>query len=275
MKKLFLLIAFVAFFASCSSYYQIATVSSDSVTMHNNGEFSYTDNAIKVVYSFWSENGYVSFTVTNNTDKDIVLDMSQSFFINNGFAYDYYLNRVDIYTEGSTISKRKMAASASSAAAEGAVSSSKSHSVECPEADNVVIPAHSSKVFGEYSISSSVYRTCGLARDPRNNNRAAVNFTLKNSPYVVENRLMFVIDGQNYPVEHTFFVSEIANYSEASVLEHVDNVDSCGNRSNSQSLVRFNKYASSNRYYHQYKISGREDMDHGAKKKNKVGLLTL
>ena len=100
MKKLFLLLAIASWLlTSCtpSVFMQIATLSSDNVNLQKNGSFAYKDTLMTIEYDFWSKTGKFSFLITNNSDNDIYLNLSESYFVNNGYAYDYYRARTYIY----------------------------------------------------------------------------------------------------------------------------------------------------------------------------------
>ena len=79
--------------SSCSSVmYQVYEVESPNLSMKNNS-MVYQNDDCKVSYNLWDNQGSMTFIFENLTDKDIFIDMSQSFFIKNGAAYDYFKNR--------------------------------------------------------------------------------------------------------------------------------------------------------------------------------------
>ena len=272
--------------ASCSSYYQIATISSDNVKLNDNGEYSYRVGDIVVYYNFWSEYGSMSFIVENNSSMDIMIDISKSFFVKNGFAYDYYKNRTDVYTYAAvstTSSKRWSTASSSSnntsvnsyveslsgvvvagqeisssygvsnrntMAVSNAAASMHVHSIEYKESDHVTIPAHSAKVFGEYSVTSGEFVKCGLIRNPSGREDSIANYNETNSPIVIENRLIFIVNGQELPVNSKFYVSRFENLPERKVLRDEYLVDCSGKKIGYSQKV--NLFAQSNRYFVKY-----------------------
>lgn len=284
--------------ASCSSYYQIATISSDNARIADNGDFAYDFGEVIIHYDFWSSCGNVSFAIENNTDNDITIDLSKSFFIKNGFAYDYFKNRTEVYTTGSTFgnsrsvsTSRSSSQSASIAAAVSAVgaisnaiavgagagvsssaavttnlagsasessSSMKSRSVEYKERELVTIPAHSAKSFGEYSMATGEFVACGLIRNPKGREIGVATYSLTNSPIVVENRLYFVIEGQEIPVNSVFYVSEFNNYPENKVLKEYQSENCAGVKTRGgTSYVNIQK--ASNKYYVKYDVSNGEE----------------
>ncbi|MDE7126685.1 MAG: hypothetical protein K2O58_02160 [Bacteroidales bacterium] len=215
MKKILLpLLCACLLLVACSPklYQQIATLSSDSVTLNDEGYFAYEDAIITVEYDFWSEAGKFVFTVTNNTDDDIWLDLSRSYFVNNGYAYDYYQARTYISTSRN-LSSTRLNSSVAKTLESGT-------SIEYEEKPAVCIPAHASKVFQEFDVSSSVFRECGFARDPSKRELSVREFTGYNSPRIIENRLTFKIGEVVLPVVNVFYVSSYQNISCANTVEY-------------------------------------------------------
>ena len=74
---------------SCETLsYQVYEVkSSDLIQRENSLVFENED--CKVSYNLWEYNGSMAFIFENKSEKDIFIDMSQTFFIKNGAAFDY------------------------------------------------------------------------------------------------------------------------------------------------------------------------------------------
>lgn len=95
-----LISSFVVFCAtSCSSfrYHQIATFSSDQVTLNTNGCYVADEDIVLVQYDFWSEYGKIEFQIFNMTDSDIKIDLARSFLIMNGVSEDYWNDQPYMY----------------------------------------------------------------------------------------------------------------------------------------------------------------------------------
>lgn len=69
-----------------------------------NGGVLYEDTYCAVFYKFWSDGGDAGFEFYNKTDEIIYLDLSKTFFIKNGVAYDYYHDQTITETESSNTS---------------------------------------------------------------------------------------------------------------------------------------------------------------------------
>lgn len=295
----FLTICFIcSFITSCasSSYMQISTLKSEQVKLHSDGSFKSEHSDFTVEYNFWSRSGNLGFLITNNSDKDLYLNLEKSYFINNGYAYDYYQNRTFIYSYKSSIissltSSRSSitgtlnsnntynqhtsgnysnyAASINSNSYGSYSSNSRSSgyslssnyssysengtTVEYLEDKIVCIPAHSSKYFEEFEISSTIYRECGFPRNPSKKEEVVLEFVENDSPRVFENRLMFILDDNEIPVNHKFYVCEIQNVLEDEIYEEHFKKDCNGNEIIPPVLV--NKKASSDKYYLRYKYT--------------------
>lgn len=269
------------FICSCSTYYlQLATISSKDVKINDNGDFLYSDSNITIAYDFWSSYGMMTFVITNNTDQVIFIDLSQSDFIRNGFANDYYKGRTFVHSEGVTTLEQATKQTKSSHSFSAAVFSnynnsmatassvvgvttkqvgtsisggvSSGYAVEYKEQEIVRIPAHSSKSFGEFSLSEGVYRECGLPRDPNKKETAVKEFNLIDSPIIFKNNFVFIINEQEIPVSNEFYVSKVKNISETEAIEERTIYDCNGYYVNRQKFI---KEASADKYYIFYDLS--------------------
>ena len=92
MKKLLIFVLSCCCLTACSSsyYQQIATLKSEQVRIKDDGEFVAETPEFSISYNFWSQLGGVNFSIINKSDKDIYFRVSESYFIRNGRAYDYY-----------------------------------------------------------------------------------------------------------------------------------------------------------------------------------------
>lgn len=208
--------------ASCSPVYyrQVTTLSSDNVKFNDKGDYVYENDIVSIEYNFWTEKGRVDFVVTNNTDDNIYLDLSQSFLIKNGYAYDYFKNRSWQRNSESTVVSSTSNTSGmyvfrtlfgQSYATQQ--TSRTGDAVSYQEMSVVCIPAHSSKSFGEYSVSSGVYRECDFNRIPKSKEESVREFSQETSPLVIENRLMFILGDVHIPVTNMFYASKYQNIS--------------------------------------------------------------
>ena len=108
MKQKSLLACMLLLITSCSlkTYYQVVEVKSTNVQKESNN-YVYNDGVCKITYNFWSEGGNAGFSIDNLSDDVIYLDLTNSFFIVNGSAYDYYKARNFGFgkTKGKSLSK--------------------------------------------------------------------------------------------------------------------------------------------------------------------------
>lgn len=113
MKKILVVIlvsVFVMLLQSCGAYYDyiqiISTKPINNVekTSLTNGGVLYEDDNCAVFYKFWTKGGDAGFEFYNKTDEIIYLDLTKTFFIKNGIAYDYYEDKTVTDTETSNTS---------------------------------------------------------------------------------------------------------------------------------------------------------------------------
>lgn len=247
MKNLILSLAAVTLLCSACSpllYQQIATLSSENVNLKDNGAFAYEDGIMTIEYDFWSESGKFNFIVTNNSDDDIYLNLAESYFVNNGYAQDYYQARTYVYTSRSVTASGSKGSSAVAGASIGT-------SVEYAEKAIVCIPAHSCKDFEEFSVSTSVFRECGFVRDPSEKETAIREYDGYTSPRVIENRLVFKIGEVTIPITNIFYVSQYQNISTEDATEYVKAERCDGSKHN----VKVHKLSANNKFYITYNVT--------------------
>lgn len=94
MKILTVILLLLLVVSSCTStqYYQLYKTSSSNLK-ESQGNLFYEDNNVKIYYNLWSENGNPGFIFYNKTDSIITFNKDMSFYIQNGFSYDYFQNR--------------------------------------------------------------------------------------------------------------------------------------------------------------------------------------
>ncbi len=272
MKRLAIILLVFAVCSCATMYQQIATVSSPDIQLSNDGSFSYKSSDVTLDYNFWSEKGVVSFMLTNNTDKDVYIDLSRSFLVVNGMTYDYFQNRTFISNSTSTtITSSSYGNSTSSAYVSGTssyssgfgsasaylsrktTSNTRNAGVEYKEKEGVWIPPHSSRFFCEFSLLDSPYRQCGLARNPSKKEvSSVVFFNEQNSPFVFNNTIMLVINGKDQRLQNKFYIEQIENILYEETYYYVNAYSCDGSKLEENELIL--KYKSPDRFYLDYMI---------------------
>ena len=244
MKKntLFKLVCVVItslFSVSCTqSFYQIYTMDSKDLKMQDNS-LLFENADCQVSYNFWSDGGYVSFAFMNKTDKDIFINMNESFLVVNGNAHNYF--EAKTYTYGSAFAttigygeslgvslsgktgvwsnKHYMASAA--VAARISSGSAIMNSVSRKEQEVVCIPANSFKTFSKFCLSPDIYQKCEEKVDYPSKKVSLAKFDSENSPIMMNNRLTygFKSDNMDKHIDNVFWLGEIENYSEKSAVE--------------------------------------------------------
>jgi hypothetical protein len=70
-------------------------------TTAKNGGMVYEDENCAIFYKFWSNGGDAGFEFYNKSKSIIYIDLSKTFFIKNGVAYDYYTDKTVTNTKSS------------------------------------------------------------------------------------------------------------------------------------------------------------------------------
>lgn len=265
MKKIILSIAIIGCILtsfSCSStykFYQVYNVkplNPETTIVKTENGLVYEDNNCKIYYSFWSENGNAGFFAYNKTNNILYIDLSKSFFVKNGIAYDYYKNREwkETHTSNTTTSSSSTnawenfrsygtvtgytsknptfsygnASGTLSATYYGIISSSnntsslgKSISETINEQQIIAIPPHMKKIIYEYNIEYKLYLNCNLERYPKD--KSSIIFNEKNSPLHFGNIITYNLGegSEDVVIENLFYVDSISNYTDPNIHEYV------------------------------------------------------
>lgn len=272
MKKTFLLCAIVlaCMLSSCSSrFYQVYEVKSDELQTKSDG-LVYEDDNCLLFYNLWNESGSLSFVFANKTDKDITIDLTRSFFIKNGVAYDYYQDQ--IYTKGSstglTISKGLSASYTKlmyeyttwnpvlvkgQASIQQSANNTILSSVSTKAPKVIIVPAKASKVIPSFHISDFVYKECRNSKmNYPSKQSETINYNKSDSPLTFSNRITYNIDGQENSIylQNNFWLCSIKNYSQATIFEKTK-VEDCENPLLKKTIL-INKEQAPNKFYNSY-----------------------
>lgn len=228
--------AIILFLSSCSkTFYQVYDVKSDNMSLKDNS-LVYENEDCRVMYNLWSESGVVSFVFSNKTDKDIFVNLGQTFFIVNGRANDYYVGAMETVQNGMRLAtsyeaglldlfnaglwSNDLYSYSKVRKSSKEVVSNKEISVKEPEI--VCVPAHSYKIFCKYSISPSCMLVCTKAVDFPKKSAKVKDYTSDTTPLRIANRIAYGFDKGSVAdkhIENDFWVSGITNYSKKAILE--------------------------------------------------------
>lgn len=276
MKKLALLLSLVISLTSCGGvykFYQVYQVQPVDIicSVTPGGDMVYENQDCRISYNFWSENGAVEFYIYNKTDEILYVDLTKSFFVRNGHAYDYFLNRQ--WSSSSSISAGSSSATSvtmpflrnvavSSADATIAQSSKAYAYVEKPI---LAIPAHAYKIVNEYSITDVRFFDCDLDKTP--NESAAIFYQQDESPLSFGNVISYSVgeNGALATIENMFYVSSITNYAEPAFYTFTENKNPCitapsKSLTTTTTYSRYSVPAASNRFYIPYKVSSSKQL---------------
>ena len=253
---------------SCSPvYYQVYEVKSKALRQSDNS-MVYENDDVKVMYNLWANGGKVNFIINNKTDRDIFVDMGQSFFIFNGEATDYFQNRefsnsVSMATStsygfsmfSSTVGfwpNTYLVPSTQSIVAKTMKGSSKA--VTTKEKEIVCIPAHSFKCINGETMSQNVYLTCIKKIDYPVSSAESATYTEAESPSKLRNRISYSFDKNGKDlrqIENDFYLSGITNYSKKGAMEKVKEYVGCSNSFTKKTY--YFKIGGPNKFYKPYK----------------------
>ena len=255
-------------FSSCSQiFYQVYEVKSNALKQSDNS-LVYENEDLKVMYNLWSAGGSMNFIVQNKTNRDLFLDMGQSFFIFNGEASDYFQNREYTSTVSTAISasygvslfsatagywpNAYLVPSTQSLMAKAMKGSSKA--VTTKEKEIICVPANSFKTISGKAISQRYLLTCNKEVDYPSQSAVSATYNESSSPTKFRNRISYSFDEKGSDlrqIENDFYLSSITNYSKKAATEKVKEKVGCSN-SYSKKTYYF-KIGGPNKFYKPYK----------------------
>lgn len=263
MKKLLLLACTALIFSSCSkNFYQIYTMTPSQPMATANNSMIYENADCRISYNFWAEKGNPGFAVYNKTNKIMYIHLPHTFFVKNGKAADYYLDRqfaqpyhqskttydpastdlVGIWTTNGTLvqlEKKKT---------KGTV-----NSLTMKEKSSIIIPPHSYKVISEYVMIDEVIKNCEKKQNFPKRESLRNNFDKKTSPLTFKNIIAYSFDedGDDMKfIQNEFWMSNLSNFKESAAGPKVKK-DECGNKL-PKKIRKFDGYAP-NKFYNSYK----------------------
>ena len=227
--------------SSCNKlYYQVYDVNSENMVQKDNS-LVYENNDIKLMYNLWGENGSVGFIIQNKTNNDLFIDLTQTFFILNGKANDYFKNREYTNTSimeaslstsylldwntGLWANRYYVPLPASTKAVKGI-----STGVTTKEKAIICIPANSWKVIDEYKVVPSIRQSCDKKTDYPKHKAVVSTYNKDNSPLTFRNRISYAFDKECKnlkQIENEFYVSDITNYSKKEIIQTVKEKVNC------------------------------------------------
>lgn len=247
MKNLFCILGICLIITSCTSslYYQMYQTKAltNDITINDDAIVFEDDNCI-ISYDFWGENGDIGFDIYNKNSENLYLHLDECFFVKNGYAYDYYQNRIYSSSSTSVLSASISYTSGSFSAAEKRI---------------ICIPPQSSKIVSEYTINEQPYKDCDIVFYPGKKDNNTLDFTKDNSPIVFGNKLAYSIGDSEtiIRINNDFYVSKISNYPIDLIMIEVP-VEICGKKI-PYKTERVFKNSGPTQFYIQYNYDYRYD----------------
>ncbi|MCM1504372.1 MAG: hypothetical protein NC127_04160 [Muribaculum sp.] len=239
-------------FTSCSStkyFYQVYDVKAIDVPIVDN-QYVYNNEDITVSYNFCSNKGNMTFYCFNKSGKIIYILLDNSFYINNGIAYDYYKN-VE-YTSTASLATNEYASSNLTLSLIAGTSkigynqnyadsfgssvsratkfgysalSSQSYSTTEHMSKVVAIPPHSAKFIDGFTILDKAILQCGEEMYNQNypkHNSQSLTYSSIDSPVTFSNHISYSFNRDGTETQNfvnSFYIGSIQNRAEPEVRE--------------------------------------------------------
>lgn len=230
MKKIILPILTLLFSSCAMDYYQVYKTNSDNGIVIKN-QIVFEDNNCSVHYNLWKEGGDVGFSIYNKTESDLTVDLSKTFFVLNGVAFEYFKNRTfsKSSNSGTTVTSYNYPYYWNHNVAKVAGTSSLSFSTSYIEKPKLTIPPKTLINISEYNVTNTRYTICDLAKYPTRKNIKTINYSKDNSPFVFYNLITYSTKSDTLRLENKFYVSEITNYPSTEMFTGID-TSACGRK---------------------------------------------
>lgn len=272
MKKFCSIVVLAILFASCSLTYNFVQVcriqpivGSQNIEKGEYGSI-YKDANCEIQYLFWSNAGNAGFIFNNISNEMLYLDLTKTFYIANGFAFNYSsgmhmhittstssekgTTNTSGYTENVSVKGGTQNANKTNISTfDGYTKSNTSqvqefeHSMASEESEVIAIPPHSKKLIQAYSLTSTIFVDCDLERFPKDS--ASIKVTQDESPLTFSNYITYhTNNGKDVVVNNEFYISEVVNYAEPTAFKYILRDTLCQNMTN----------ATEKKYVYQYSV---------------------
>jgi hypothetical protein len=102
MKKILFAIISLFTLNGCYTVQVIYTEQKSNSLKIEKNNFTFENDTIKIIYSFWAEGGVMAFIIENKLDIPIYIDWKKSSFINSKFKLNYYSDNEITKSKGSS-----------------------------------------------------------------------------------------------------------------------------------------------------------------------------
>lgn len=222
-KIYFFALALITSSCTVTNYYQVFKTKSENGTF-NNDKIAFEDNNCSVSYNLWKEGGNIGFSIYNKTENDLIIHLNKTFFVLNGFAFEYFQNRTFTNSSnlGASVALYSSTSSLKNSIAKVEGTSSTSVSTGYMEKPCVTIPANTSINISEFKIADKYHSDCDLPWNPIKKNIKTINYSKDNTPYSFYNLITYSTPKDTLRIQNTFYVSEITNYPDYQMFKFVD-----------------------------------------------------
>ena len=227
MKKI-IIPTLITLLTSCSpvvsSYYQVYKTTHENGKIKNN-KVVFEDANCEVNYYLWKDYGDPGFSIYNKTDNDITLNLTKTFFVMNGVAYEYFQNRT--FSKSTNNGTSFISNYSNNSLTKVANSSSSSVSTSYNEKPELTIPPKTSINISEFNVTSKRFMNCDLLKYPTKKSIKTSKYEKDNSPFAFYNLITYSTNKDTLRLENKFYVNEITNYPSSEMFQLVDS-SACG-----------------------------------------------
>jgi hypothetical protein len=235
--------------------FQVASVKSPTLQASDEG-LIHRNNDLTLTYTFWEKGGEMAYIIQNKSDEIIYIDLKRSFFIKNGAANTYYIDKKRTSTELSGEAEKEEYEFLGVEQEEASYESS-STSVEVANKAKIAIPPKSHKSISRFSLTTSVFDYCGLDQGFSNFEELThtKEFDRQSSPLIFENYLKYSFDKDLEEVKtirNAFYVSKVENVKSEDFFREKEVETRCNPTVTKQVTVE--PYSAEFKFYNTYEV---------------------
>jgi hypothetical protein len=253
--SLFFLSSVFLWGCSFEPYYQFYTVEAAAAAEKSN-RLVFSDERCELKYNLWSQGGTSSFLFKNNTESDLIILRSRSFWVMNGEAFPLYQGRKWGQAQSQSLGvNTRLRPNLPTESIEyiGSIDRSLS-SVERNEPTEQVIPKGLYVQVASAAIQESIVEKCALLNWRATKDPLVQNYGPESSPLQFHHLVRYSNGTDTFEIASKFHVRQIKTVREREAMELVS-LEPCSNAGYGWGYVRKLKYLGPATFYLKFELN--------------------
>lgn len=212
--KHILLLASIFLFSACTYFVQICTFESDNVKLMEDDRFIYSDEIATIEYKINNEGPIFDFRITNNTEQDITIDISKSYFVYNKEVYDYAGRSTTIMAFSYDFASKTYSIGNSFYNSSTTVANTRGVSIAETQsiADELIIPAGCNRTLSSFPIDRKIYNDDEIVESVETATPVTITLTRDDTPICLTNCITLRYNNKEHKIINDLYVKYINVY---------------------------------------------------------------